>query len=462
MNRDELQGVIAHEFSHILNGDMKLNMNLMATVNGIIFLSLAGYWLMRIGSKMRGKNNPGLALALIGLFICIIGYIGIFFGNIIKAAVSREREFLADASAVQFTRNPSGIAGALKKILNNGAGSRLASENAEESSHFYFSNGLAQAWFGLFATHPPLEERISAIEGVPVQSEEKHEVLPQHYREEQGQGAVSMLAQPIKSQEAPPFLGLKGVPEHLVKSISDPALAVGFVYAVLLDESDPATTQRQMKILEKEADPIVFKYVGPLADSVKNLSPSHRIPLLDAAMPALRSLSLGQAKSLLSLCKRLAEAGGHVSLKEYCVQKMLARHVGAAFSLTKPLKTKYTSINNVTEECFILLAAMARVGANNEAAIKAAFDAGLTVLGCHHGKAIPTESLYNIADIDSAVEKISQATAAVKKTVLSACEAAIASDGKIGAGEMELLRATSDALGCVGGRPSPLIGPSAT
>src|SRR4051812_7989234 len=156
LTRDELQGVIAHEFSHLLNGDMKLNLRLMGLIFGILCLTVIG----RVLIRTSGKKNP---LPLLGLALIIIGWVGVLFGRLIQAAVSREREFLADASAVQFTRNPSGLAGALKKIGGLAEGSQLQTNRAEEASHFFFANGLKSRFFG-FATHPPLIERIKALD----------------------------------------------------------------------------------------------------------------------------------------------------------------------------------------------------------------------------------------------------------------------------------------------------------
>ncbi len=159
LTRDELQGVIGHEFSHILNGDMRLNLRLMGLVFGILCLALFGRMLLYARGGGRDRNN---ALPLIGLFLIVIGSAGVFFAKLIKSAISRQREFLADASSVQFTRNPEGLAGALKKV--GGCGSRIEDPNAEDASHFFFANGMAESLSGMFSTHPPLEERIRALE----------------------------------------------------------------------------------------------------------------------------------------------------------------------------------------------------------------------------------------------------------------------------------------------------------
>lgn len=177
LSRDELQGVIAHEFSHIFNGDMRLNIRLMGILFGLLLLGQIGYWCFRIASQVsftegrrsssddKKQGNSAAFFVIVGLVIWILGYAGLFFGRLIKAAVSRQREFLADASAVQFTRNPSGIGGALKKIGAVVMGSQLQSPNAEQSSHMFFGNALKPSFFdAALATHPPLPERIRRID----------------------------------------------------------------------------------------------------------------------------------------------------------------------------------------------------------------------------------------------------------------------------------------------------------
>ena len=157
LDRDELQGVIGHELSHVLNGDMRLNLRLMGVIFGILCLAVIGRVLMY--SRGGRNRNP---LMFLGLALIVIGAIGVFFGRLIQAALSRQREFLADASAVQFTRNPAGLSGALQKI--GGVGSQVASAHAGEASHMFFGNGMGKSFLGILATHPPLTERIRAID----------------------------------------------------------------------------------------------------------------------------------------------------------------------------------------------------------------------------------------------------------------------------------------------------------
>ncbi|MGQ9592640.1 MAG: M48 family metallopeptidase, partial [Planctomycetota bacterium] len=166
LDRDELQGVIAHEFSHILNGDMRLNIRLIGILFGILAIAVTGRFILRSTagrSSRRGKGSG--AIVLLGLALMLIGYIGVVVGRMIQAAVSRQREFLADASAVQFTRNPHGIGGALLKIAQHLYGSALESPRAAEVSHLLFGEGSRPSFLAsVFATHPPLEERVRRID----------------------------------------------------------------------------------------------------------------------------------------------------------------------------------------------------------------------------------------------------------------------------------------------------------
>ena len=173
LTRDELQGVIAHEFSHILNGDMRLNLRLVGWLHGILWIAIIGQGLLKgawrcvpTNSKAEDLKKAGLGLffmgSILGGIIYGLGSAGVFFGHMIKSAVARQREFLADAAAVQFTRNPAGLASALKKI--GGMGSQIRSGMAEEASHMFFSNGLRNSWFGFLATHPSLKKRIKLLE----------------------------------------------------------------------------------------------------------------------------------------------------------------------------------------------------------------------------------------------------------------------------------------------------------
>lgn len=167
LDREAMQGVIAHEFSHIMHGDMRINLRLVAALHGILLIGLAGYYLMRVAPLRRrtsSKDNSALVMLVIALVLIVIGFAGTFFGNMIKAAISRQREYLADASAVQYTRNPNGITKALKQIGANATGSRLSATHAPDFSHMFFGQAIGGSLTSLLATHPPIEARIRRLD----------------------------------------------------------------------------------------------------------------------------------------------------------------------------------------------------------------------------------------------------------------------------------------------------------
>ena len=138
----------------------------MGVIHGILLIGIIGRVLMHGGGggRSRRSKDGGAQIALLGLALFAIGYLGTLFGNLIKAAVSRQREFLADASAVQFTRNPEGISHALAKIGGLTQGSRMASSLAAEASHMFFGDGMVHRISSVMATHPPLPERILRVD----------------------------------------------------------------------------------------------------------------------------------------------------------------------------------------------------------------------------------------------------------------------------------------------------------
>ena len=165
LTRQELAGVVAHEMAHIRNRDTRLNMRLMAMVFGLVALYVLGRGFVSSMAfrRRRGGGRGAAPLLLIGLALFVLGLLGALFGRILQSAVSRRREYLADATAVEFTRNPVGLANALKKIGATQAGSRVSNSHAEEARHMFFAQASASV-VGLFATHPPLVDRIRALE----------------------------------------------------------------------------------------------------------------------------------------------------------------------------------------------------------------------------------------------------------------------------------------------------------
>ncbi len=442
LTRDELQGVIGHEFSHILNGDMQLNIRLMGLLNGILFLALLGGVLMRLALTSRprssnDKNGGSLVAALIagGLVLYIVGWIGVFFGKLIKAAVSRQREFLADASAVQYTRNPNGLAGALSKIASHS--SRLEHPKAQEASHMFFGNGMAEAWLGLFATHPPINQRIAEIApNFDVQHASPNppsiaSAEPSFSGDTQLEAATSMLA---------------GLPEFSRPAMREIHSACALVFALLLSEDDVV---RESQLTTLESEPSLQKEIGQMFARRSQLSSAQRISLVDLAIPVLRGLSPQQYGAFSAQVKHLIEADGQIHLFEYTLQKLLLRHLDVAFTKARPARVQHKSLVPLLPDTGVILSAIANADDGDPAALEAAFQAGVARLG-KAAAAFPLtlHTSVNLADFDRALGDLATASLPIKKIILTACSAAVVHDGVVNDTQFELLRAIADAVDC--------------
>lgn len=478
LSRDELQGVIGHEFSHILNGDMTLNLRLMGLIFGILCLTVIG----RILIRTRGKKNP---LPLLGLALIVIGFVGVFFGRLIQAAVSRQRELLADASAVQFTRNPAGLAGALKKIGGLAAGSQLESAHAEEASHLFFANGLSDSFFGLMATHPPLEERIRALD--PNFDGTFPDVTLQDLAPEPSEGRGAGLPPPVPRAPLPipgfppPLPGAMGlvppviaastvlpnigrptpqhlryaedihgtIPRTLESAARDPLGASMVIFALLLSR-DPSVQQTQLYQLAQVTPEAVPRETFRIWTETQSLAPHAKIPLVDLTLPALRRLSPPQFAAFRTAVKALVESDRQIDLFEYMLQKIVVRHLEPNFFPGQRTITQFYALAPLAGDCGVLLSALAYTGQESPVHAQAAFGQGAQLLRSAAQCEIPMVPAVQcqLPRVDGALQRLSQAVPQIKKIVLQACTQTVAADGVIQEREAELLRAIADALDC--------------
>ncbi len=457
LTRDELQGVIAHEYSHILHGDMKLNIRLMGLLNGILGIALLGGVLLRIGifspSQRRSRDDKGggLAMALMGagVGLYLVGWIGVFFGNLIKSAVSRQREFLADASAVQYTRNPSGIAGALWKIGK--FASRLASPRAQEASHLFFGNGLSESWFSLFATHPPLENRIAAIDehfdpsqvrevrppptpkpSAPSKSKNGLEALLPGVLLPGGLSQGSLLQAQTLLASLPGFAG---------ETVRDLQGGCAFIYAMLLDDDKKL---RQGQLEGFQGDAAVREEMMKLFARRSEIALEQRLPLVDLVVPTLRKLSPDQYAAFRKNVRHLVESDQRIHLFEYALQKTLLRHLEMYFTRSTGPKVKYRAIVPLLPDVGALLTGLAVLGNADDAARDAAFAVGVRELLVK--TSISRGESCDLAAIDAGLDRMAQASPEVKRSVLKACRETVTHDGVVDLREYELLRAIADTL----------------
>ncbi len=476
LNRDELQGVIAHEFSHILNGDMRLNIKLMGVIFGILCIAVIGRVILhtgyarsyRVGAK---DNQGGNFLPLLGLALIVIGSAGVFFGRLIQSAVSRQREFLADASAVQFTRNPSGIAGALKKIGGLSAGSKLANPHAEEMSHMFFGEGMASNWMSWMATHPPLEQRIRAIDpsfdgkfqrvpslgggaagvsnfgGGPAVHAMSNDTTVRR-RSVPVRDAIRSAGQPQPIHLEAATAWRTSLDPELSDAIHDPQRVAAVVYSLLLSR-EPAVIQKQLGLLEQNGSRQIRELTMEMAGMTSGQEPSARFPLVEIGISALRELTMEEYVEFRKLTKLLIEADRQVDLFEYALQRCIQRHLSPIFEPQPRQVTQYYSVNALMNEFAVVLSLMARVGSRSEAEAARAYSAAMASLqSAVFEPAMAAAEDSTLHHADAALDRMAQAAPMIKKRLLEAAAIAVASDGQIQAREAELLRAVADALDC--------------
>ncbi|EMP4395738.1 Zn-dependent protease [Vibrio parahaemolyticus] len=441
-SRDELQGVIAHEFSHILNGDMRLNTRLIGALFGITCIAHFGHLILdnsnstRHVSRSSSDSNKGFAVIILIAIVCLVlGWLGTLFGNMIKAAISRQREFLADASAVQFTRNDQGIAGALKKIGSNVQGSTLNTKASDEMSHMMFGQSKLSGFSGLFATHPPLDERIRRIEPNWDGSYAQHSHAQNTaFDNEQvsgfavgGGSPASQSASPSEQLSETGKQLISHLPPELVDIAREPYSARFIAFALIFDGSD---IQREM----------IKSYV-PLASQSTLLPwldydlPLHlRFPLLELALPALKSLSEAQKISLCKVQRELSETDNQYSLAEWCVINLLEKQLLASFGFIKQHKT----LKQLEESVFWLLRELAWVSHSQADKAQRAYHCALAHLGFPEVKLEPANSNWHLSR--AALELLLQLKPKDRRIFVKACRLAIESDGEITVAEGELYR----------------------
>ena len=473
LTRDELQGVVAHEFSHVLNGDMRLNIKLMGVLFGILVLAIAGREVLR--HTRGGGGKKGGAVVLIALAVMIVGYAGLFFGRLIKAGVSRQREFLADASAVQFTRQSAGISGALKKIGGLPQGSKFEAADAEQASHMLFGDGVGYS--ALFATHPPLDERIRRIDprfdprelaelaqamasglgdGVGADAVEADALVsraaahaaarPPATGSVDGDAIVARVGQPApRDYEAAGRLAA-GIPERLRVAAHMQEQAPALVLALALDEDAP--------LRARQLDGIAALLGAPLRDAVEQLhgglaglDPLERLPLAALAFPQLRRRPRPWLESFVQALERTIHADARVDLDEYCLAKLVAMQVLDSLDPSRAKVVGRRKLVDLKAEAAALVAILARHGHDDAAEARRAYVAGM------HGLLPDASPPYApppdaIAALDAALPELDRLDPAGKSLVVEALVRTMSHDGRIAVPEAELLRTVCASLHC--------------
>jgi Zn-dependent protease with chaperone function len=381
LNRDELQGVVAHEFSHILNGDMRMNIRLIAILNGILFLGHIGYYMLRgsRGSSVRRSNRSGNnkngagGILVLALGLVVIGYLGSFFGNLIKAAVSRQREYLADASAVQFTRNNRGIASALKVIGSHSASSRIHNQNADENSHLFFGEAISR-WAAIFATHPPLATRIKRLEPqwngkYPTPRPPQTSVTAQtNAASEPATKATNRNAQ---LQQALPLLLL-----HSSRQ-SEPATAL--VCCLLLQQDDTVRTA-QLQLIKQQGSLDLLQQVDQLCDAVAGLNTLQQVQLMQRLVPALKTLTARQFRQFEQLQQALVQLIPKPDLSAWLTSQFIQHTVAVQFDQQQIARHYSNQELRQQREAVLALLALVSNAAGDEQKQQQAWQAAVNAL----------------------------------------------------------------------------------
>lgn len=460
LSRDELQGVIGHEFSHILNGDMRINIRLIGILFGILLIALIGWQAVRVAAQTStgSRKEDGrwrIAVIVIGLCLVVIGYIGYFLGRLMQAAVSRQREFLADASSVQFTRNPNGIAGALKKIGGLSMGSTIADKHAIETSHMLFGDPVTHAFSSMLATHPPLAERIRRLDpsftgALPAKRDGEWNAQPAAAAGFAGatsgavrvapSGLADLVGRVSPEHVASAVATVSALPEALVAAAREPSAAPAMVFSLLLNrEAEPRA--RQLDYLARNVNPAIAQQTELLSSAALGLSHDARLPLLAISFPALRQLSAAQINGFFQSVKMLIEADHKIELFEYSLFKLLQQQLAPG----QHPSISFFSIKPLLDDAAVMIAALSYAGDKEPLAAAQAFSAGMARFD---GAPTTLPPAPGIPQIDTALSRLAQAAPGIKRRFIDAAAHCVAADGIVQTEEAELLRAVCAVLEC--------------
>jgi hypothetical protein len=452
--------VTAHEFSHILNGDMRLNMRVTGLLHGILLISLFGRMLMRA----RGRKAGAVVFAGLGLFIA--GWAGFFFGSLIKAGISRQREFLADASAVQFTRDPQGIAGALKRIGGYPEQSIVAEPAAEQISHSFFAQVFARSRFS-FATHPPLKERIRRIDpGWDGQFPSPGKPTADADRDpDESAAPVTPVTASIAATAALALLNEAGqmdvarlgyakglidtLPDHLLEGVRDPYSARAIIYALIVAQSDRQWHEAQLAHLKEHGDQGIHDLTLDFLRVVPGLKQTDRLPLVDLALPALRSMSLAQFTRFRQNLVKLVSIDSDIQVFEWALHRILIHHLDSAFVRPSARTRTMKSLQQLSGPCLTVLSFLAHSGAATPEAANSALKEALDSAGLSGvDRQALTAKLASFDELGQALDALAGLKPTAKQGFLQACVACVVADDQVVVEEMELLRAFADILDC--------------
>ena len=482
LTRDELQGVIAHEFSHIFNGDMRLNIRLIAILHGILMIGMLGRMILRSLRYVRtSRNSKGggqavLVVLGIGGALALVGYSGTFFGNWIKSLISKQREYLADASAVQFTRSSEGIANALKKIGGAIPGSALLAASVDEYSHAYFAKGDTGALsLFSFSTHPPLKQRILRIQpgwdGKYFFDERKP--AGESYVEKQwsaetkrkkafatsiavGAGvavatndamsALDNIGDVTKEQVDAAHVWHKQLPDAVRAHAENPYGAQALILALLLDENADIE-KKQYGVLNKVIGELHTNNVKQVQQDVAELARNQTLSLIDLTLPTLREMTVEQYQRFKLCIQQLIKADKKVDLREWVIQRVVLQHMDEQYGFRKKPVAKYFVLGSAKQASELMLSLLAYLEHKDQRQAQQAFDGAKRSVSAGALSLLPNEAI-SLDSLNDAMNELEFLKPPIKKRFLQACVSCISHDGKVTIQAYELTRAIASCLDC--------------
>jgi len=481
LSRDELQGVIAHEFSHIFNGDMRLNIRLIAILHGILMIGMLGRMILRslryVRSSRNSKGGGQAVLVILGVggALAVVGYSGTFFGNWIKSLISRQREYLADASAVQFTRSNEGIANALKKIGGAIPGSAILAASVDEYSHAYFAKGETGglSYFS-FSTHPPLTQRILRIQpgwdGKYLFDERKSSADSASQKQAEkdkrktafatsvamGAGAGVALSDAMnaldnigevsKEQVDAASAWRKQLPETVLAQVENPYGAQALVLAMLLDKNADIE-KKQYVVLNEVIGELHTENVRQVRQEIDELPPGQTLPLIDLTLPTLREMTVEQYQRFKLCLQQLVKADKKVDLREWIIQRVVLQHLDEQYCHRKKPLAKYFVLGSAKYASELMLSLLAYLEHKDPQQARQAFDAAKRSVGAGALKLLPKDAI-SLDGLNDAMDELAFLKPPLKKRFLQACVSCISHDGKVTLQAYELTRAIASCLDC--------------
>ena len=484
LNRDELQGVIAHEFSHIFNGDMRLNIRLIAVLHGILMIGMLGRMILRslryVRSSRNSKGGGQAVLVILGIggALAVIGYTGTFFGNWIKSLISRQREFLADASAVQFTRSDEGIANALKKIGGAIPGSAILAAAVDEYSHAYFALGDTTFSLFSFSTHPPLKQRIMRIQPAwdgryifderrPSRDSDAAQREDDRSRKtniaasvaagvglgqsidisiNEALNSLDNIGEVTREQVRAAQLWHRQMPEPLISHAENPYGAQALILALLIDE-DALIQSRQYEVLDEVIGELHASNVKQIQGAVTELAGTQTLTLIDLALPTLREMTVEQYQRFKQCIHQLVSADKKVDLREWIIQRVILQHLDDQYGHRKKPVAKYFVLGSAKHASELMLSLLAYLEHKDMLQAQQAFDAARRSVGAS-AFGLLAKDLISLDSLNEAMDELEFLKPPLKKRFLQACVACISHDGEVTIQAYELTRAIASCLDC--------------